>query len=65
MSLNQPITPLVSIACITYNQSKHVRDTLDGFIMQKINFPIEISNSLLCNYFFKTPPTALTFFLVG
>ena len=34
--------PLVSICCITYNQEKYIRDTIEGFLMQKISFPIEI-----------------------
>ncbi|MBQ0047166.1 MAG: glycosyltransferase [Prevotellaceae bacterium] len=34
--------PLVSIACITYNQAKYIRQCLDGFVMQKTKFPIEI-----------------------
>lgn len=33
---------IVSICCITYNQEKYVRDALDGFLMQKTSFPIEI-----------------------
>jgi len=36
------INPLVSIACITYNHEKFIRDALDSFLMQKTNFPIEI-----------------------
>lgn len=35
-------TPLVSICCITYNQHVHIRDTIEGFLLQKVNFPIEI-----------------------
>lgn len=34
--------PLVSICCITYNQENYIRDTLEGFLIQKITFPIEI-----------------------
>src|SRR5690606_30550733 len=34
--------PLVSICCITYNHVHFVRDALEGFLMQKTNFPIEI-----------------------
>ncbi len=42
MDLNLSNTPLVSIACITYNQSKYVREALESLLMQKINSPIEI-----------------------
>ena len=34
--------PLVSIVCITYNHERFIRDALDGFVMQKTNFPFEI-----------------------
>lgn len=34
--------PLLSIACITYNQEPYIRQCLDGFIMQKTNFKFEI-----------------------
>ena len=32
----------VSIICYTYNHIKFVRDTLDGFLMQKTTFPYQI-----------------------
>lgn len=35
-------TPLVSICCITYNHAPFIRQCLDGFLMQKTSFPIEI-----------------------
>ena len=35
-------TPLVSICCIAYNQEQYIRETLDGFLKQKTNFPFEI-----------------------
>lgn len=35
-------TPLVSIVCTTFNQKKFIKDTLDGFLIQKTTFPIEI-----------------------
>ena len=34
--------PLVSILCTTFNQKDYIRQTIDGFLMQKVNFPIEI-----------------------
>lgn len=37
-----PETPLVSICCIAYNQEQYIRETLDGFLKQKTNFPFEI-----------------------
>lgn len=36
------VTPLVSICCITYNHAPFIRKCLDGFLMQKVDFPIEI-----------------------
>ena len=35
-------TPLVSICCLTYNHKKYIRDAIEGFLMQKTNFPIEV-----------------------
>lgn len=34
--------PLVSISCITYNHGKYIRDAIEGFLMQKTTFPVEI-----------------------
>ncbi|WAC01872.1 glycosyltransferase [Lacinutrix neustonica] len=34
--------PLLSICCTTYNHVKFVKQTLDGFLLQETNFPIEI-----------------------
>jgi len=34
--------PLVSICCITYNHKEYIRDAIEGFLIQKTNFPIEI-----------------------
>ena len=35
-------TPLVSICCITYNHVNYIRQALDGFMMQKTDFPFEV-----------------------
>jgi glycosyltransferase involved in cell wall biosynthesis len=32
----------VSICCITYNHEEYIADAIDGFLKQKVNFPIEI-----------------------
>ena len=34
--------PLVSIICAAYNHEDYIKETLDGFIMQKVNFLYEI-----------------------
>lgn len=34
--------PLVSVCCITYNQEAYIRDCLEGFMMQKMDFPFEV-----------------------
>lgn len=34
--------PLLSICCTSFNHGKYLRETLDGFLAQKTNFPIEI-----------------------
>ena len=34
--------PLVSINCTTYNHERYIADALDGFLIQKTDFPIEI-----------------------
>jgi len=36
------LKPAVSICCIAYNQESYIRDCLEGFIMQKTNFPFEV-----------------------
>ncbi len=39
---DEDTVPLVSISCITYNHEKYIRDAIEGFLMQKTIFPIEI-----------------------
>lgn len=34
--------PLVTICCITYNHENYIRDAIEGFLMQKTDFPFEI-----------------------
>lgn len=34
--------PLVSIICISYNQEKYIKQTIDGFLAQKVDFEYEI-----------------------
>ena len=33
---------VVSVCCITYNHEKYIRETLEGFVSQKTDFPFEI-----------------------
>lgn len=35
-------SPMVSICCITYNHEPYIRDCLEGILMQKFNFPLEV-----------------------
>ena len=37
--INQPV---VSVRCITYNHENYIAQALDGFLMQKTNFPFEV-----------------------
>ena len=34
--------PFVSICCITYNHENFIQEAIDGFLMQKTTFPVEI-----------------------
>jgi glycosyltransferase involved in cell wall biosynthesis len=36
------VVPLVSICCIAYNQQNYIEETIQGFLIQKTNFAIEI-----------------------
>lgn len=33
---------LVSVRCVTYNQSAYIKDALNGFVMQQTNFPFVV-----------------------
>lgn len=34
--------PLVTVKCLAYNHEKYIRDTLEGFVRQKTDFPFEV-----------------------
>lgn len=34
--------PLVSVVCTAYNHQDYIKETLEGFIVQQTNFPIEV-----------------------
>ena len=36
------MTPLVSVLCLAYNHEAYIRQTLEGFVMQKTDFPFEV-----------------------
>jgi glycosyltransferase involved in cell wall biosynthesis len=38
----EDLNPLVSVCCITYNHEKFIAEAIEGFLMQKTNFPFEI-----------------------
>lgn len=33
---------MVSVCCITYNHENYISEAIEGFIMQKTSFPVEI-----------------------
>ena len=35
-------TPLVNVMCLTYNHEKYIEDALQGFLIQKTDFPFEV-----------------------
>jgi glycosyltransferase involved in cell wall biosynthesis len=37
-----PVNPLVSVCCTTYNQEAFISSAIDGFLMQRTDFPFEI-----------------------
>ncbi|ANV83287.1 hypothetical protein AWQ21_02150 [Picosynechococcus sp. PCC 7003] len=39
MNTNQP---QVSIVCVTYNHEEFIEEAINGFLMQKTNFPVEV-----------------------
>ena len=38
----QSNSPLVSVVCTTYNHAPYIAQTIEGFLIQETNFPIEI-----------------------
>jgi glycosyltransferase involved in cell wall biosynthesis len=40
--MNNTQEPFVSICCCTFNQEKYIKDAIEGFLMQKTEFPFEI-----------------------
>lgn len=41
--------PKLSVVCITYNQERYIRQALEGFVAQKVSFPIEVIVSDDCS----------------
>lgn len=39
---NKNLEPLVSVLCLAYNQKDFIKDTIEGFLIQKTSFPIEV-----------------------
>ena len=41
-SIKNTENPLVSVRCITYNHEPYIAQAIDGFLMQKTDFPFEV-----------------------
>ena len=39
---DEQMAPAVTVYCLAYNHEKYIRKTLDGFVMQKTDFPFEV-----------------------
>lgn len=39
---NDPVAPVVSVICLTYNQKNYIREAVESFLAQKTSFPFEI-----------------------
>jgi glycosyltransferase involved in cell wall biosynthesis len=39
---NSPDNPVVSICCVTFNHKEYIKEAIEGFLLQKTTFPIEI-----------------------
>lgn len=39
---NDLTQPLVSVCCVTYNHEQYIEDALEGFLIQRTDFPFEI-----------------------
>jgi glycosyltransferase involved in cell wall biosynthesis len=39
---NVDVTALLSVCCLTYSHAPYIRWCLDGFVMHKTYFPIEV-----------------------
>lgn len=37
-----PAAPVVTVRCITYNHARYIAQSIEGFLMQQVDFPFEI-----------------------